>query len=384
MNLWPWLIFITVCGACVGSFLNVVIYRLPEGKSLVMPPSHCPKCGTRLRWYENVPVLAWFALRGRCRSCKGPISFQYPLIEAVTAALFATLFAVYYMTELWPAFYNAGFAQTWPAFAVHLVLVAALIAATAIDARLYIIPLQIPWLVTIVALVVLPMGAWQLPAMQRVGPTVNPAGLGAASGGVIGLALAVAMLYLRWLPRSFDEPEQNQPDSEDDPPGPEAFLAHPHPRREVLKECLFVGLPLAGVLIGVLVAAQAVRTGHAQTTVEPAWLGVLSGGVCGYLTGGALIWGTRILGTLAFGREAMGLGDVHLMAAVGTVVGWGDSVLIFFVAPFIGLAVSVVVIGISRMAKGQVRVIPYGPYLAAAAVIVMLIGQPLLEFFGIF
>ncbi len=129
MNLWPWLIFITVCGACVGSFLNVVIYRLPEGKSLVMPPSHCPKCGTRLRWYENVPVLAWLALRGRCRNCKGPISFQYPLIEAVSAALFATLFAAYYMTNLRPAFYDAGFAQTWPAFAVHLVLVAALIAA---------------------------------------------------------------------------------------------------------------------------------------------------------------------------------------------------------------------------------------------------------------
>ncbi|MEE9212661.1 MAG: A24 family peptidase, partial [Phycisphaeraceae bacterium] len=170
----------------------------------------------------------------------------------------------------------------------------------------------------------------------------------------------------------------------DDPPGPEAFLAHPHPRREMLKECLFVGLPLAGVLIGLLVAAQAVRTGHAQTTVEPAWLRVLGGGVCGYLAGGGLIWGTRILGTLAFGREAMGLGDVHLLAAVGAVVGWGDSVLIFVVAPFIGLAVSVVVIGISRMAKGQVRVIPYGPYLAAAAVIVMLVGQPLLELFGIF
>ena len=62
MNPWPWLILVTAYGACVGSFLNVVIYRLPEGKSIVSPPSSCPRCGHRLAWFDNVPVLAWLWL----------------------------------------------------------------------------------------------------------------------------------------------------------------------------------------------------------------------------------------------------------------------------------------------------------------------------------
>jgi leader peptidase (prepilin peptidase)/N-methyltransferase len=76
-------------GAIVGSFLNVVIYRLPLGKSLVWPSSACPKCTRELSWYENVPVASFLALRGRCRTCAAPISAQYPLVEAATAVMFA-------------------------------------------------------------------------------------------------------------------------------------------------------------------------------------------------------------------------------------------------------------------------------------------------------
>ena len=82
----PWLIFFMLIGACVGSFLNVVIYRLPEGKSVIHPPSCCPRCGHRLAWYDNVPVLGWLWLRGKCRYCGEPISVQYPIIEAIVAA----------------------------------------------------------------------------------------------------------------------------------------------------------------------------------------------------------------------------------------------------------------------------------------------------------
>src|SRR5690625_3494394 len=85
--LWPWLIFVFVIGACVGSFLNVVIYRLPAGESLITPGSRCPQCGHDLAWFENIPILGWIALRGRCRHCKAPISVQYPLIEAACAIL---------------------------------------------------------------------------------------------------------------------------------------------------------------------------------------------------------------------------------------------------------------------------------------------------------
>lgn len=78
----------TVLGACVGSFLNVVAWRLPRQESVVRPPSHCPRCGTRLQWFENVPVLGWLLLRGRCRHCHSPISLRYPAVELLCAGLF--------------------------------------------------------------------------------------------------------------------------------------------------------------------------------------------------------------------------------------------------------------------------------------------------------
>ena len=75
-------------GLCIGSFLNVVIYRLPLGQSLVSPPSRCRNCGYSLRWFDNIPVLSWVLLRGRCRKCGVGVSWQYPLVELITAALF--------------------------------------------------------------------------------------------------------------------------------------------------------------------------------------------------------------------------------------------------------------------------------------------------------
>jgi len=83
--------WLAVLGAVFGSFFNVVIHRLPAGESLTSPPSHCPMCKKPIRWYDNVPVISWIVLRGRCRDCRGPISLRYPLVEAVGAALFAVL-----------------------------------------------------------------------------------------------------------------------------------------------------------------------------------------------------------------------------------------------------------------------------------------------------
>lgn len=76
-------VLVGAIGAAVGSFLNVVIWRVPENMSLTSPPSHCPKCNSPVRWFDNVPVFSWFILRGRCRDCKEPISFRYPLVETL-------------------------------------------------------------------------------------------------------------------------------------------------------------------------------------------------------------------------------------------------------------------------------------------------------------
>ena len=81
------LTFAALFGLIIGSFLNVCIYRIPAGKSIVWPPSFCPKCGKSIKFYDNIPVLSYILLMGKCRHCKAPISCQYPIIEALTAAL---------------------------------------------------------------------------------------------------------------------------------------------------------------------------------------------------------------------------------------------------------------------------------------------------------
>jgi leader peptidase (prepilin peptidase)/N-methyltransferase len=78
-------------GGAIGSFVNVVVYRLPAGLSLIWPGSHCPLCKHPIRWYDNVPVFGWIALRGKCRDCRSPISVRYPLVEAIAAAVFLGL-----------------------------------------------------------------------------------------------------------------------------------------------------------------------------------------------------------------------------------------------------------------------------------------------------
>src|SRR5262245_38689989 len=95
-----WYFFVVTCifGACVGSFLNVVVYRLPLEMSLVSPPSTCPKCGQRLRWYDNIPIFGWLKLGGKCRFCRNPISPQYPILEAFCALMFGAMFLAYYAT----------------------------------------------------------------------------------------------------------------------------------------------------------------------------------------------------------------------------------------------------------------------------------------------
>jgi len=88
---WLTLLWMTALGGIIGSFLNVVVHRLPRGESLSYPPSHCPACGHAIRWHDNVPVLGWLMLRGRCRDCRAPISSRYPLVEGLTAATFLLL-----------------------------------------------------------------------------------------------------------------------------------------------------------------------------------------------------------------------------------------------------------------------------------------------------
>lgn len=90
-----------VLGACVGSFLNVVMWRVPRGESVIRPASRCPRCGQALRSFDNVPIVSWLLLRGRCRSCGDPISVRYPLVESLTAVTFATVTLLLALASAW-------------------------------------------------------------------------------------------------------------------------------------------------------------------------------------------------------------------------------------------------------------------------------------------
>lgn len=409
--MWGGFLYSVFLGAAVGSFLNVVIYRMPEGKSLWWPPSSCRRCGRRLKLRDNMPVLAWLWLRGKCRFCGEPISWQYPMVEAVTIALFAGWFSVCYLTGLRPDFGGQELHWTGSFFLVYCVLLGGLIGATLIDARYFIIPLAIPWFITGVAIVALPpitllpkhevevklptavinqvpvsveQRLKQVPdklrrsaelrvALERgqggsiflcVAPRVsNRVALGAFCG-MAGLIVAVLLLLFKLLPRSFDEPVTADPLTQD----PYQWLAHPHPRREMLKECLFLSLPLAGFLIGVLAI-------EAPLAPWPEWVQTLGGVLMGYLGGGAIVWLVRILGTLGFGKEAMGLGDVHLMAAVGAVCGWQVAIVAFFIAPFFGLSWAVLALLVGKLRGKEIRMIPYGPHLAVATAVVVVFRE---------
>ena len=136
-------------GLAVGSFLNVCIHRVPLGKSVVSPPSRCPGCGYQLRWYDNIPVVSYvLLLRGRCRSCRAPISIRYPIVELLTMAVFLLHWWVFGWT---------------PLMAVRLLFACGLIVLFAIDLEHHLLPnvITLPGIVVgLLASIVVPPGLW--------------------------------------------------------------------------------------------------------------------------------------------------------------------------------------------------------------------------------
>jgi leader peptidase (prepilin peptidase)/N-methyltransferase len=139
-------LFLFAAGLCIGSFMNVCIYRLPRRESLMWPASHCTSCNRPLSWYENLPVAGWLALRGRCRTCGAAISPMYPIVELITGLVFVGGFLVYGPT---------------PLLAVRLVFACAMIVLFVIDLQHRILPnsITLPGIVVgVVASVFLPPG----------------------------------------------------------------------------------------------------------------------------------------------------------------------------------------------------------------------------------
>lgn len=373
-----WVIFLFAIGASVGSFLNVVVHRLPHGMSIVRPGSRCTSCQKPIAWYDNIPIFSWFILRGRCRHCGAKFSIRYALVELFTAFLFVGLYWAYFQEDLregLPVIGQGG----GLVYAGHMVLICVLLASSLIDQEHWIIPLSLSYTAAVVGLVLSAIWPYStgLPAesLWKIVPYASPLTALLALAGGVGLLIGLLLLKLGILKRSFGEWEQWQQRSEDKEKTPEPPIRI---RREMLREIQFL-LPM--IVLGVLFylvydGGGALVTGWKGLILKQKWLAGLLGSVFGFIIGGGVVWATRILGSLAFGKEAMGLGDVHLMAAVGAVLGWISPTVAFFVAPFFGLGWA-----LSRLFSHRIREIWYGPFLALATVLVMLAHDEIVGYF---
>ncbi len=384
---WIWFVFIFAFGCCIGSFLNVVIYRLPRDKSLVKPPSACPACGKHIRFYDNIPLVSWLLLGRKCRYCKASISPRYFLVELLTGLIFLGLFILYFQVNLRDGIKLDG-GGSWFIYLLHIIMLGAFIAASAIDLEYWIIPLSICWFVTAAGFIGSAVGVYIIdPTLIRAYsllPSASADTGALAVGAMAGLAISLLLLVSGCIKRSYDSDvaedekgiEQKNAEEEIARPNNEKESAEPdwtsnefNHRMEACREIIFLLPIIVCSMAGLWIVREVTPVGAwwEDFSQHPVIAGLL-GSAWGYFMGCGIVWGIRIFGTLAFGKEAMGLGDVHLMGAAGAVIGPLYVFVAFFVAPFFGLGWA----GFQMFFK-KIRQIPYGPFLSLGIFVVMIL-----------
>ena len=271
-------VFVFVFGAAVGSFLNVVIHRVPNELSIVFPNSACPNCNNPIKPYDNIPLLSWLILGGKCRNCKNPISARYPAVELLTALLFVLVF------------WQIGFNLFLP---VSLIFVASMVALIFIDAENMILP------------------------------------------NVITYPLLVFALLVRLLFPMFDS------------------------------AAYFSDLNLSPLN---------------QMHDSPIWLVSLIGAALGALVGGGSLWAVGEIWKRLRGVDAMGLGDVKMMFAVGALLGWRLTLLTIFLGAFTGAIIGIAVIARQKEKDFQAQ-IPFGIFLGIGSIVALLFGNQLVGWY---
>ncbi len=272
-------IFIFVFGAAVGSFLNVVIHRVPNEESIIFPNSACPKCKSQIKPYDNIPILSWLFLRGKCRNCQNAISPRYPAVELMTALIFTLVFR------------QIGFNAFLP---VALTFVASIIALIFIDAEHMILPNVITYPLLIFAL-------------------------------IIRITFPI-------------------------------FLQTQH-------FADFNIFPLNKI------------------EDYPLWLISLTGAILGALVGGGSLWLVGEAWKRLRGVDAMGLGDVKMMFAVGALLGWRLTLLTIFLGAFTGALIGIIVISRQKEKDFQAQ-IPFGIFLGIGSIISLLFGEQMIRWYS--
>jgi leader peptidase (prepilin peptidase)/N-methyltransferase len=195
-------------GGVIGSFLNVVVHRVPKGISLIEPPSHCPKCKQRIRWYDNVPVFGWLFLRGKCRDCGEPISPRYPLVEAAVALMFGLMTAVefgFQGVNLPPreAVNVTSDAYFYLILLYHLFLLCVLFTGSMIEFDGNLPPVKM-YVWTIMLGLVFPL-QWTILRPMKAWPD-EPVFLAGGIEGLIGLAAGGTLGYIAWRIQRSKQP----------------------------------------------------------------------------------------------------------------------------------------------------------------------------------
>lgn len=279
---WIWCLFLVVgFGGCIGSFLNVVVYRLPRDIHLGDPLwSFCPNCRTRIRWYDNIPVLSYFRLRGSCRACGCSIPPRYVIIEVITILTFIILFDAFFVASLLNGI-NADpwtsvayrFYSDWPIYTAHVLLFASLIAMSAIDMEQYWVDIRFTHLAAACGFVL--HAIWtpaHNPPWPRPGASLSAAAL------IATLAIVVTHLIAAWLWRrraraeAQRTPTAHPPDSPPAGHAPEALTApicNPTAAKRLRPSAWLAGLVLAAcltMLITHLLSTAPSPVPHASST----------------------------------------------------------------------------------------------------------------------
>jgi leader peptidase (prepilin peptidase)/N-methyltransferase len=311
-------------GTIIGSFLNVCIVRLPQEKSVVFPSSHCPKCHRPIAWYDNIPLVSWVVLQGRCRFCQAEISVRYFTVEFLTGLVFAIFYLHFGAVPVLPA---------------YLVMVCCFIVATFVDLNHRIIPDEISI-----------GGMWAGIILSALIPQLHvPSGELNVGSFMAGLIVLIC-LFLSWIYPFFCKHlmEEEEPYSDN----PIKLL--------VLISLLFVFLVNSHILV-----LPGLLNWHAYS---------LASSLVGFIIGGGSIYLMGLIGDIIFRKESMGGGDVKLMALIGAFLGWKIALLSFFIAPFFGG-----VVGIIEKIRTKDSTIAYGPFLVLGALISLFWGQKIID-----
>jgi len=386
----PWIV---ATGACVGSFLNVCIWRLPRGESLTHPPSHCPRCGHKIRAWENVPILSYLFLRGKCAECHLPISMRYPTIEAITTIIFVLVW-----TRVWYARIPVGLAVE------YFYLGAALLAISLIDTEHTIIPnaLTYPGIVlAFVLAVVFPRtfdlgGPWSTEFAREsvfVGPlfavadTVAPSLAADPRGTAVLHALggALTAFGILWMVRGLGSIFWGRASVSTDEPIEMSFTADRitiDDVDEAWEDLLYKRSHAFRANIVDILETETADGADELPARSPAGLTVTNG----TLTIGdtsiplASLKHLRVRAdSWTMPREAMGIGDLKLMVMLGAMLGAEPALFILMVGSLSGTVIGLFS-KLLRPRQGAV-VIPFGPFLAFGAYVWMFLGPELLSWY---